>query len=138
MKKTNLTLKEICEKAFSTFETRGYGPKFLNDDRTEFGCLINGISFSFCLLEDDLFWFGAEFKLDQEISVSEREALEKSYMQISPEDVAFENLHIDGDEVCLSSAFPADFYEEELIELVINTLESTDGIAAQLKVKQKK
>lgn len=31
MEKTNLTLKEICEKAFSTFETRGYGPKFLND-----------------------------------------------------------------------------------------------------------
>ena len=57
-------------------------------------------------------------------------------MQIEPEDVAFENLHIDGTEVCLSSAFPCDFYDSELIDLVIKTLENADGIVSHLKAKQ--
>ena len=58
MQKTNLTLKEICEQAYHIFEMRGYEPKYLDEEHTNFSCLINGIKFSFCSLEDDLFWFG--------------------------------------------------------------------------------
>ena len=35
--------------------------------------------------------------------------LKQLYLQTEPEDVAFEKLHVDGTEVCLSSAFPGDF-----------------------------
>ena len=136
MQKTNLTLKEICEQAYHVFTMRGYEPKYLDEDHTNFSCLINGIEFSFCLLEDDLFWFGADFKLNEALSDDERASIEQLYMQTEPEDVAFENLHIDGTEVCLSSAFPGDFYDSELIDLVIKTLESTDGIVSHLKAKQ--
>ena len=136
MQKTNFTLKEICEQAYHIFEMRGYEPKYLDEDHTNFSCLINGIKFSFCSLEDDLFWFGADFKLNEALSDEERASLEQLYMQTEPEDVVFENLHIDGTEVCLSSAFPGDFYDSELIALVIKTLESTDGIVSHLKAKQ--
>ena len=136
MQKTNLTLKEICEQAYHIFEMRGYEPKYLDEDQTNFSCLINGIKFSFCSLEDDLFWFGADFKLNEALSDEERASLEQLYMQTEPEDVAFENLHIDGTEVCLSSAFPGDFYDSELIDLVIKTLQNADGIVSNLKAKQ--
>jgi hypothetical protein len=136
MQKTNLTLKEICEHAYHIFEMRGYEPKYLDEDHTNFSCLINGIKFSFCSLEDDLFWFGADFKLNEALSDEERASLEQLYMQTEPEDVVFENLHIDGTEVCLSSAFPGDFYDSELIDLVIKTLENADGIVSNLKAKQ--
>lgn len=136
MQKTNLTLNEICEQAYHIFEMRGYEPKYLDEDHTNFSCLINGIKFSFCSLEDDLFWFGADFKLNEALSDEERASLEQLYMQTEPEDVAFENLHIDGTEVCLSSAFPGDFYDSELIDLVIKTLENADGIVSNLKAKQ--
>lgn len=136
MQKTNFTLKEICEQAYHIFEMRGYEPKYLDEDHTNFSCLINGIKFSFCSLEDDLFWFGADFKLNEALSDEERASLEQLYMQTEPEDVVFENLHIDGTEVCLSSAFPGDFYDSELIDLVIKTLENADGIVSNLKAKQ--
>jgi hypothetical protein len=136
MQKTNLTLKEICEQTYHIFEMRGYEPKYLDEDQTNFSCLINGIKFSFCSLEDDLFWFGADFKLNEALSDEERASLEQLYMQTEPEDVVFENLHIDGTEVCLSSAFPGDFYDSELIDLVIKTLENADGIVSNLKAKQ--
>ena len=136
MQKTNFTLKEICEQAYHIFEMRGYEPKYLDEDHTNFSCLINGIKFSFCSLEDDLFWFGADFKLNEALPDEERASLEQLYMQTEPEDVAFENLHIDGTEVCLSSAFPGDFYDSELIDLVIKTLENADGIVSNLKAKQ--
>ena len=136
MQKTNLTLNEICEQAYSVLEARGYEPEYLNEAHGEFSCVINGISFSFCLLEDDVFWFGADFSLNEELSVEERKTLEDLYMQTEADDVAFENFHIDGAEVCLSSAFPAEFYEPELIELAIKTWESDDGITAQLKARQ--
>ena len=136
MQKTNLTLQEICEKAYHIFEMRGYEPKYLDEDHSNFSCLINGIKFSFCSLEDDLFWFGADFKLNEALSDEERASLEQLYMQTEPEDVVFENLHIDGTEVCLSSAFPGDFYDSELIDLVIKTLENADGIVSNLKAKQ--
>ena len=136
MQKTTLTLKEICEQAYHIFEMRGYEPKYLDEDHTNFSCLINGIKFSFCSLEDDLFWFGADFKLNEALSDEERASLEQLYIQTEPEDVAFENLHIDGTEVCLSSAFPGDFYDSELIDLVIKTLENADGIVSNLKAKQ--
>ena len=136
MQKTNLTLKEISEQTYHVFEMRGYEPKYLDEDHTNFSCLINGIEFSFCLLEDDLFWFCADFKLNEVLSDDDRASLEQLYMQTEPEDVAFENLHIDGSEVCLSSAFPGDFYDSELIDLVIKTLENTDGIVSHLKAKQ--
>jgi hypothetical protein len=136
MQKTNLTLKEIREQAYHIFELRGYEPKYLDEDHTNFSCLINGIKFSFCSLEDDLFWFGADFKLNEALSDEERASLEQLYMQTEPEDVVFENLHIDGTEVCLSSAFPGDFYDSELIDLVIKTLENADGIVSNLKAKQ--
>ena len=136
MQKTNFTLKEICEQAYHIFKMRGYEPKYLDEDHTNFSCLINGIKFSFCSLEDDLFWFGADFKLNEALSDEERASLEQLYMQTEPEDVVFENFHIDGAEVCLSSAFPGDFYDSELIDLVIKTLENADGIVSNLKAKQ--
>ena len=136
MEKIKNFLEEICRQAYCDLETHGYEPKYLDEDHTNFSCLINGIEFSFCLLEDDLFWFGADFKLNEALSDDERASLEQLYMQTEPEDVAFENLHIDGTEVCLSSAFPGDFYDSELIDLVIKTLESTDGIVSHLKAKQ--
>ena len=136
MEKIKKSLEEICKQVYCDLETHGYEPKYLDEEHTDFSCLINGIKFSFCSLEDDLFWFGADFKLNEVLSDEKRASLEQLYMQTEPEDVVFENLHIDGTEVCLSSAFPGDFYNSELIDLVIKTLENADGIVSNLKAKQ--
>ena len=56
-------------------------------------------------------------------------------MQTDTDDVIFENFHIDGKFVCLSSAFTCDLYPEDFIELSIKMLNSSDGIVPELKVK---
>ena len=136
MQKIHLTPEEICEQAYRIFEARGYGPEYLDEDCTEFACLINGIKFSFCLLHDDIFWFGAEFELKGALSDEERALLEQLHEQIKPEDVAFENLHIRGTQVALTSAFPGYFYKTELMNLVIQILENAEGVVSCLKAKQ--
>ena len=137
MKKNNLALKEICEQAYGIMEARGYAPMYHDEEHSGFSCFINDVDFSMCSLEDGLFWFGAAVGLKEALSEEERASLEALYMQTEPEDVVFENLHIDDAEVCLSSAFPAEFYDSEMLDLVIKTLERTDGIIGRLKDKQK-
>ena len=137
MKKNNLTLKEICEQAYGIMEARGYAPMYHDEEHSGFSCSINDVDFSMCSLEDGLFWFGAVVGLEEAPSEEGRASLEALYMQTEPEEVIFENLHIDGADVHLSSAFPTDLYETEMIDLVIKTLERPDGIVGRLKDKQK-
>ena len=56
-------------------------------------------------------------------------------MQTDTDDVIFENFHIDGAFVCLSSAFTCDFYPEDFVELSIKMITSTEGIVPELKAK---
>ena len=130
-----LTIKEISKESFDTLVKNGYSPKYTDDEHIEFDCNIGGVKFSFYPIEDEVFGYSAEFNLKEELSTGERERLEQIYMQTDTDDVIFENFHIDGKFVCLSSAFTCDLYPEDFIELSIKMLNSSDGIVPELKVK---
>ena len=130
-----LTLKEISRQSFDTLVKGGYSPKHTDDDHIEFDCNIGGVKFSFYPIEDEVFGYSAEFNLKEELSTDERERLERIYMQTDTDDVIFENFHIDGKFVCLSSAFTCDFYPEDFIELSIKMLTSAEGVVPELKAK---
>ena len=130
-----LTIKEISEQSFDKLVKNGYSPKYTDDERIEFDCNIGGVKFSFYPIEDEVFGYSAEFNLNEELLADERERLENLYMQTDTDDVIFENFHIDGALVCLSSAFTCDFYPEDFIESSIKQLTDTEGIVAELKSK---
>ena len=130
-----LTLKEISKQCFDTLVKSGYSPKHTDDEHIEFDCNIGGVKFSFYPIEDEVFGYSAEFELKEELSTGERERLERIYMQTDTEDVMFENFHIDGKFVCLSSAFTCDLYPEDFIELSIKMLNRSEGIVPELKTK---
>ena len=132
---SELTAKDIVEKSYETLFDKGYSPRYTSDECNEFNCNINGIKFSFYPIEDEVFGYSAEFNLKEELSVNERERLENLYMQTDTDDVIFENFHIDGAFVCLSSAFTCDFYPEDFVELSIKMLTSSEGIVPELKAK---
>ena len=129
------TLTEISKESFDTLVKNGYSPKYTDDAHIEFDCNIGGVKFSFYPIEDEVFGYSAEFNLKEALSTDERERLERIYMQTDTDDVIFENLHIDGNFVCLSSAFICYFYPEDFIELSIKMLISNEGIAPELKSK---
>ena len=135
MNNNTLTLKEISKQSFDTLVKSGYSPKHTDDDHIEFDCNIGGVKFSFYPIEDEVFGYSAEFNLKEELSTDERERLERIYMQTDTDDVIFENFHIDGKFVCLSSAFTCDFYPEDFIELSIKMLTSAEGVVPELKAK---
>ena len=135
MNNNTLTLKEISKQSFDTLVKSGYSPKHTDDDHIEFDCNIGGVKFSFYPIEDEVFGYSAEFNLKEELSTEEREHLERIYMHTNTDDVIFENFHIDGKFVCLSSAFTCDFYPEDFIELSIKMLNSSEGIVLELKAK---
>ena len=130
-----LTLKEISKQSFDTLVKSGYSPKYTDDEHIEFDCNIGGVEFSFYPIEDEIFGYSAEFNLKEELSTEEREHLERIYMQTDTDDVIFENFHIDGKFVCLSSAFTCDLYPEHFIELSIKMLNTSEGIVSALKTK---
>ena len=130
-----LTLKEISKENFDILVKNGYSPKYTDDEHIEFDCNIGGVKFSFYSIEDEVFGYSAEFNLLEELSTGERERLERIYMQTDTDDVIFENFHIDGTFVCLSSAFTCDFYPEDFVELSIKMLTSAEGIVPELKSK---
>ena len=130
-----ITLKEISKQSFDTLVKSGYSPKYTDDEHIEFDCNIGGVKFSFYPIEDEVFGYSAEFNLKEELLTGERERLEQIYMQTDTDDVIFENFHIDGAFVCLSSAFTCDFYPEDFIESSIKMLISADGIVPELKSK---
>ena len=130
-----LTLKEISKESFDTLVKMGYLPKYTDDEHIEFDCNIGGVKFSFYPIEDEVFGYSAEFELKEELSTGERERLEHIYMQTDTDDVIFENFHIDGKFVSLSSAFTCDFYPEDFVELSIKMLIRADGIVPELKSK---
>ena len=133
--KNTLTLKEISKKSFDTLVKNGYSPKYTDDEHVEFDCNIGGVKFSFYPIEDEVVGYSAEFNLKQELSTGEREHLERIYMQTDADDVIFENFHIDGAFVCLSSAFTCDFYPEDFIESSVKMLTDSEGIVPELKSK---
>ena len=135
MNNNTLTLKEISKQSFDTLVKSGYSPKYTDDDHIEFDCNIAGVKFSFYPIEDEVFGYSAEFNLKEELSTGEREHLEHIYMQTDTDDVIFENFHIDGKFVCLSSAFTCDLYPEDFIELSIKMLNTSEGIVPALKTK---
>ena len=135
MNNNTLTLKEISKQSFDTLVKSGYSPKHTDDDHIEFDCNIGGVKFSFYPIEDEVFGYSAEFNLKEELSTDKRERLERIYMQTDTDDVIFENFHIDGKFVCLSSAFTCDFYPEDFIELSIKMLTSAEGVVPELKAK---
>ena len=130
-----LTLKEISKQSFDTLVKSGYSPKYKDSEHIEFDCNIVGVKFSFYPIEDEVFGYSAEFNLKEELSTDEREHLERIYMQTDTDDVIFENFHIDGKLVCLSSAYTCDFYPKDFIELSIKMLNSDEGIVPELKTK---
>ncbi len=131
---SNSILKEICEKSGRILERHGYTPDY--DEEGEFlFCEVGGVTFSFHPIDEDIFLYSAEFELATEPTPEEQEQITDLFMSIDEDDVAFENLHIDGNVVVLSSAFYFDMYEEEMIELAVKTLEATDGIASELKAR---
>ena len=130
-----LTFKEISEQSFDTLVKYGYCPSYTDDEHIEFDCNIGGVKFSFYPIEDEVFGYSAEFNLKKELSTDERERLENLYMQTDTDDVIFENFHIDGAFVCLSSAFTCDFYPEDFVELSIKMITSAEGIVPELKAK---
>ena len=130
----NITFTEISQQAGTLLKEHGYSPEYREDGG--FDCSINGVAFSFQPLEDELFWCAALFELEREMTDSEKDQMAELYLQIDTDDVAFENLHIDGKEACLSSAFPVEWYEPELIELAVKLLQSKDGIVPALKARQ--
>lgn len=132
---SELTAKDIVEKSYETLVDKGYTPRYTSDECNEFNCNINGIKFSFYPIEDEVFGYSAEFNLKEELSTDERERLENLYMQTDTDDVIFENFHIDGAFVCLSSAFTCDFYPEDFVELSIKMITSAEGIVPELKAK---
>ena len=135
MNNNTLILKEISKQSFDTLVKSGCSPKHTDDDHIEFDCNIAGVKFSFYPIEDEVFGYSAEFNLKEELSTGEREHLERIYMQTDTDDVIFENFHVDGKFVCLSSAFTCDFYPEDFIESSIKQLTDTEGIVAELKSK---
>ena len=130
-----LTAKEIVEKSYEKLVDKGYSPRYTSEECVEFNCNIGGVKFSFYPIEDGVFGYSAEFNLKEELSTCEREHLERIYMQTDTDDVIFENFHIDGTFVCLSSAFTCDFYPEDFVELSIKMLTSAEGIVPELKSK---
>ena len=134
MNKKMLEVKEICTKSFDTLVSKGYSPKY-QDDQTSFDCMINGIKFSFYQMAEDMFGFSAEFNLKQELSEAEKDYFGDLYEQTDDQDFLFENLHIDGTLVLLSSAFTIDLYPDDIIESCIKVLERESGIVAQLKAE---
>lgn len=135
MMKHELTMKEVCQQSFDVLVKKGYSPRYLDGDKLDFVCEINGVRFSFYPIEDDVFGFSAEFELD-EVHVGEKEKLEYIFLQTEPDDVAFENFHMGGIFVVLSSAFTCDMYDDEMIEMCIKTLEGEGGIVSELKLRQ--
>ena len=132
---SELTAKDIVEKSYETLVDKGYSPRYTSDECVEFNCNIGGVKFSFYPIEDEIFGYSAEFNLKEELSTDEREHLERIYMHTDTDDMIFENFHIDGKFVCLSSAFTCDFYPEDFVELSIKMLNSDEGIVPELKTK---
>ena len=135
MNNNTLTLKEISKQSFDTLVKSGYSPKYTDDDHIEFDCNIAGVKFSFYPIEDDIFGYSAEFNLKEELSTVERARLKQIFMQTDSEDIVFENFHINGKLVHLSSAFICDRYPDDFIEESIRILLSTNGIVPELKIK---
>ena len=132
MKKRS-TLREICEKSYDVLAKSGYAPKYQDDERLEFAATVQGAKFSFYPLEDEVFGFSAEFDMGEDLSEAEQSRVEDAYLK--EDEVIFENLHLGGDLVYLSSAFPCDFYPADMMESAIKTLERRDGIAQFLRSK---
>lgn len=135
MSNNTFTLKEISRQSFDTLAKSGYSTKYTDDEHIKFDCNIAGVKFSFYSIEDDVFGYSAEFNLKEELSADEKERLEHIYMQTDTEAVIFENFHIDGTFVCLSSAFTCDFYPVDFVELSIKMLTNAEGIVSELKSK---
>ena len=135
MNNNTLTLKEISKQSFDTLVKSGYSPKYTDDDHIEFDCNIAGVKFSFYPIEDDIFGYSAEFNLKEELPTVERARLKQIFMQTDSEDIVFENFHINGKLVHLSSAFICDRYPDGFIEESIRILLSTNGIVPELKIK---
>ena len=131
-----ITVKEISKQFYNILQARGYAPKYEDEENISFTCDVNGFQFSFDALDDECFWYGAMLNLAREQTDEEKHALARLYRSIPTEDLAFENFHIDGKEVCLSTAFPADFYEEDMAHDAIDTLEHGGELIEQLKAKQ--
>jgi hypothetical protein len=131
----NSTIKEISKESFETLARSGYYPEYTNEEHIEFVCSIGGVKFSFYTFDEEIFGYGADFNLKEAPSASERERLEYVYMQTDAEEVVFENFHIDGTFVSLSSSFACGFYPEDFIKDSIRALLSTDGIISELKSK---
>ena len=128
-----ITLKEICEKSYNVLKARGYSPVYDDDEHIGFECVVGGGLLTFYPIEDDVFGYAAEFKLERALTSEQRAHLERIYMEMEAEDVAFENLHIQDDCIVMSSAFTCDFYPEDMMELSIKVLESENGITAEIK-----
>jgi hypothetical protein len=133
MKANNFSINDICKDAYGIFEAHGCAPVYQDAHQLHFVCQVGGAELSFMPVEDEMFWYGAEFKLAQPMSEQERRDVELAYLDTDTDDVAFENLHIEGDTVCLSSAFPCDMYEPELLKTAIRVLESGDGFIGKLR-----
>ena len=128
-------IKEISQQSFALLNAKGYAPFYVDEEKIDFDCQIDGVKFSFYLIDDDVFGYSAEFTLKEELNENEIEHLEHIYMQTDTDDVAFENFHMDGKFICLSSAFAWDFYPEDFTDRSIKALTDTGGIAAELKAK---
>lgn len=133
--KNTLTLKEISKLSYDALIKSGYSPKYSDYEGIEFDCNIDGVKFSFYTFDNELFGYSAEFKLKEELSTDEKERLERIYMQIGTDEIIFENFHIDGTYVWLSSAFACGCYPEDFISLSVKMLTNAEGIVSELKAK---
>ena len=128
-----ITFNTVSNKVYDILTKRGYEP-VRGEDGIE--CSVGGVKLSFYLIEDDVFGYSAEFKLQRELSDEEKSEISEAYLKTEIDDVAFENLHIDGEIAYLSSAFFLDMYDDGMVELAVKMLEEKGGAVDLLKSKQ--
>ena len=137
MQKTQCTFDELLQASYQALVAKGKAPVYQSDERDSFDCSINGMSFVFHSMDDDLFAFHVEFKIAQPISEEMKERLAQTF---HTEELPFENLHIYEDLAVLSSAFFCDMFTKEemdgLMQEVIDALERANGIVSLLREHQ--
>jgi hypothetical protein len=131
---TVLNFPEICSDFYSALKKSGYDPTLINiDGDVSLECLIAGTLFSVYEVGDDCYGYNVRFKLKAPLDEKERAECETVFL--AEEIVNFENLHVDADEVELTSVFPCDFFSKSDVYSIVDTVKCSNGIVALFKSK---
>ena len=135
MNKYMRSASDVYEQTRALFLARGYAPQEAGDGTQCFSCRVNGVTVRIGAEDDEILFYICPFRLERALSAEETCELEERFLK---ENCFFENLHVDGAYVELTSYFPAMLLDEEMTASLFGILEGPNGMIDYLKQNTKK